>query len=511
MPTTVIVLGCENIEQTEECLWSVVQYSPWVNILYVDNGSSVQDFSRLRRSLRAISEKIIITRLPENRGFTQGNNHGIAYARSLFGGTDVVLLNNDCFVGPGCIESLRNLSQENLAIVGPVTVDGGAESLRNSNVRQLCQFSLPVSAGELEKILGEYSRSHCSLLAEAVSRHVTSPVRQGYIPFCCAYIPSQALERVGQLATDQSYSSGLHADTEWCRRAGDAGFVSMLDTNAFAWHLGSSTFKSLGADYQSELLRSREKFEKDGSDHVVAAMLLCDRKRYCGAESLQAVSRLYGLRKIYVNIETKFPESELHRDAKYSQVLEFARTSPIPVDIDIWTMQSTWMKPRPSHDQDQYYRLPRIVAGRNQACEWFWSQSEATHLLFIDSDVIPRPDGLQRLLAHKKPLTGGLVHGRGEHSHVRVLFDVLSQQDNLLECRWGSCGYMLIERQVLDVQRFRWGISRAEPGQLRSEDPAFCEDAFLNGFGRYWIDEAVVADHIDDPQSPLVITDVAEF
>lgn len=503
MNCVAIILGCENIDLTVECVAMLRLHAPDVRILYVDNGTSIQEFTRLIARLEEFSGYVRVTRLSSNEGFSRGINHGLAVAHGMFGGTDILILNNDCFVGPGCVTRLSELAHQQGAITGPVTIDGGAESLQKLDVRQACQVPA------MPQIQESYSRDRCWLIASAVAKSSTPPIRQGYIPFCCAYLTADAVRDVGPLPAGEAYRSGLHADTEWCRRAQGEGYEILLDTNAFAWHLGSATFKKLGLDYASELHRSRQQYESDGSDHAVAAMLLCDRKRYCGSQSLQAISQIYGLKKIYLNIETELSPSDFK--AAYCELLCAKDESAVPVVMDVWRIHSEWMKRKPSHDQDQYYRLPRIVAGRNQACEWFWHQPEATHLLFIDSDVIPKPDGLQRLLSHKKPLCGGLVHGRGEHHNVRVLFDVLSQQDNLLECRWGSCGYMLIERKVLDVQRFRWGLSRAEAGQMRSEDPAFCEDAFLNGFGRYFIDEMVTADHIDNPQAPLVITDVAEF
>ena len=63
---------------------------------------------------------------------------------------------------------------------------------------------------------------------------------------------------------------------------------------------------------------------------------------------------------------------------------------------------------------------------------------------------------------------------------------------------------MLVRRDVLSTLAFRFGTSRETPGKALSEDPAFCSDAFLNGFGRYWIHRGVKAEHWDDPQHPFL-------
>jgi len=68
---------------------------------------------------------------------------------------------------------------------------------------------------------------------------------------------------------------------------------------------------------------------------------------------------------------------------------------------------------------------------------------------------------------------------------------------------------MLIRRDVLSTLAFRFGASRETPGRALSEDPAFCSDAFLNGFGRYWIHRGVRAEHWDDPLSPLTAGAIA--
>lgn len=80
----------------------------------------------------------------------------------------------------------------------------------------------------------------------------------------------------------------------------------------------------------------------------------------------------------------------------------------------------------------------------------------------------------------------------------------MPEHPEVIECSHGTCGYMLIRREVLSTLAFRFGASRETPGKALSEDPAFCSDAFLNGFGRYWVHTGVKAEHWDDPLDPLV-------
>lgn len=236
---------------------------------------------------------------------------------------------------------------------------------------------------------------------------------------------------------------------------------------------------------------------------VIAATLLCDRKVRSQLVAIPAMLQIQGVDRLYINIESNLRGQKF--EAAYQPLHAFLRAgTPIPVDVDIWSWESTWRQ-RPTYDQDQR-RLDGIVMARNMA-RIYMLRTDATHLLFIDADVIVTPDGLQKLLALDHPVCGGLVPGRGAHSHVHYVFGPrrsVPEHPEVLECSHGTCGYMLIQREVLSTLAFRFGASRETPGKALSEDPAFCSDAFLNGFGRYWVHTGVKAEHWDDPQDPLV-------
>ena len=161
-------------------------------------------------------------------------------------------------------------------------------------------------------------------------------------------------------------------------------------------------------------------------------------------------------------------------------------------------------------DQDQSARLGPIVAARNAARNWAL-RSDMSSLLFIDSDVEPEPDGLERLLAHNRALVGGMVPGRGAHAAHRYVFGPQTNVGNLIACDYGTCGYMLVRRDLLEKVEFRWGPSRRQPATMLSEDPAFAEDALMAGFGRFYVDPNATSRHHDNPGRPLHIGGVAQF
>lgn len=236
---------------------------------------------------------------------------------------------------------------------------------------------------------------------------------------------------------------------------------------------------------------------------VVAATLLCDRKARSQLVAIPHILKIVGLDRLYINVESNYRDQAF--EAAYQPLTNLlAAGVPLPVDVDVWSWHSSWRK-RPAYDQDQR-RLDGIVTARNMA-RAYMLRMDATHLLFIDADVIVYPDGLQKLLALDRAVCGGLVPGRGAHSHVYYVFGPhrsVPEHPDVIECTHGTCGYMLVRRDVLSTLAFRFGASREIPGRALSEDPAFCSDAFLNGFGRYWIHKEVKAEHWDDPQHPFV-------
>lgn len=239
---------------------------------------------------------------------------------------------------------------------------------------------------------------------------------------------------------------------------------------------------------------------------IVVSTLLCDRK---ASSQLIAIPQAMQLRSsegmelcYYINIET--------RDrTKFQPLLDWLGAyATMPYDIDYWSIDSTWIEP-PQYDQDQR-RLHPILLGRTMARNYALAKN-ASHLYFVDADVLVPEDSLTKLLELDVPLCGGQVPGRGAHANAIYKSHPDPQHNTALAQAFhhGTCGCCLIRRDLLSTLNFRYGASRLVPTIALSEDPCLGEDSFLNGFGRWMIREDVRCQHWDDPGNPLRADEVA--
>lgn len=253
--------------------------------------------------------------------------------------------------------------------------------------------------------------------------------------------------------------------------------------------------------------------------NILAATLWCDRKeneanRKTFGQMLNTVSNLSNVNQIYINYETTPKELSKFNSEEKSFHPWWENHLGIPLIprktyeygdwkyvTDAWSIVTGWDS-RIQYDQDQK-RLFKIVIARNMAIDYALTRGYS-HILFVDSDVIPNPSGFAYLLKMANEgvnLCGGYVPGRGDHAHVHYVFGHMrgiKDEGGMIECDHGSCGYMLISRKVFGQLRFRWGDDRHVPGQMLSEDPAYCYDWYDISGERFLISKNATAQHIGE-------------
>lgn len=198
--------------------------------VYVDNGSDIQAVAHIRQAMEAMHCCCQVIRNQENVGFSTAVNQGIEASS----GSHVLLLNNDCFIAPWCIETLMShLDREpTTAVVGPMTCDRIGTSLRRRDCRRLTGVS------RISRFWDVFD------VANRLSRHGET-LDQNMLPFFCALLNRDAIADVGMHRTDGALASGLRGDDEWCARARSKGWKISLALDAYAVHLQSKTFDSL--------------------------------------------------------------------------------------------------------------------------------------------------------------------------------------------------------------------------------------------------------------------------
>ena len=212
----VVVLCWNGIDDTLDCLASVEGLThPDVVRIVVDNAST--DGTAERVESRHPSFRVL--RLGHNRGYAGGNNEGLHAAREA-GAEFTLLLNNDATVEPGLLEALLEAARRDpLAVfLGPsVLSDSEPSRVRHRGFRwstQAHRFSR-IAPGE-------------AFDASPRAAHETD-----YVSGCALLVRNALLDEVGLL--DEDYFLG-YEEADWCHRAREHGYRSLVVPHARAWH-----------------------------------------------------------------------------------------------------------------------------------------------------------------------------------------------------------------------------------------------------------------------------------
>ena len=245
-PTIRVALpAVDTLELTVNCLEHLAR-TDWPMIIdYVDNGSQpgvLEDVMDIGRELNLTMSS---TRWPINKGFTPAVNVSMKKAAQL--GQHCLILNNDCMVSPNTIPRLFNMMQENpkIAAAGPLTMDKGAQSLNRTHLQKQAGLSkAPKDADQPEQV------------SLKLTRHESSEVSR--LAFFCTLLRPQAIQTVGLLPI--GFEDGLGADDTWCLYARKRGMTCNLVFDAYAHHMHSQTFKSLGIDRRPLSVAAMKKY-----------------------------------------------------------------------------------------------------------------------------------------------------------------------------------------------------------------------------------------------------------
>jgi len=275
---SLIVLCCNQLDYTRECLESVLQYTrqPYELVL-IDNGSTDGTpgyVEELRQ--RQGPQRVVVIRNETNRGFAAGCNQGLQASCGRY----LVLLNNDTIVTSGWLEGLITWSLRNwprVGLVGPVTSFPPYQSV-------------PVDYRSPEELQAFAAERRQTFAGQALQV-------QRLCGFCLLF-RREVWEKLGGL--DERFGLGNMEDDDLGVRAMEAGFDLVKALDVFIHHHGNRTFKGLGIDVQAQLRRNFEKFRaKWGEKHcaryrIVPKVPPAEMAPAGAATCMNALSKLYG-------------------------------------------------------------------------------------------------------------------------------------------------------------------------------------------------------------------------
>jgi GT2 family glycosyltransferase len=239
MRLLIVLVNYHGADLTIDCLKSLageIAALPQAEVAVCENGSGPQEAARLAAAIDelGLAERVQLTTLMPNRGFTGGNNAVIRPALKRDPPpAAVMLLNNDTLVRPGAIVKLVDFLQAHPA----VGVCGSRLEYPDGETQLAARRVLTIGS-ELE------SYARLGLLSRLMSRWVIAPPEQsephpcGWVPGAALMIRREVLESIGLLDEDlYTYFD----DVDYCLRARRAGWPTWYVPESRIVHLVGQT------------------------------------------------------------------------------------------------------------------------------------------------------------------------------------------------------------------------------------------------------------------------------
>jgi N-acetylglucosaminyl-diphospho-decaprenol L-rhamnosyltransferase len=253
----IVVINYRTAQMTLDCLASLepeVTQLPGAHVVLVDSASGDDSPALIERekSAREWDSWLSIFRLPENRGFSAGNNAGIACADQIAGFDAYLLLNSDTLVRPGAIKALGQVleSDASVGLVGPrLEWPNGEQQV--SCFRKIGPISELLHAAKTGPITRLFSTSEVAIFDPPVREQ---PVRSvngdapaiDWISFACVLIRREVVSQIGPM--DEGFFMYFE-DVDYSLRARNAGWHIAHAPSARVVHLrGGRTAEAFAAE-----------------------------------------------------------------------------------------------------------------------------------------------------------------------------------------------------------------------------------------------------------------------
>lgn len=192
-------------------------------LIIVDDHSSDEQILPMLSAYADQRENVLLVENETNIGYTRSINKALKLCTG-----HVVLLNSDIRLPEYWLERLITpiLTDETICSATPFTNSG-----------TICSF--PTFCQDNEIYLGLSVDEIDSVFGRLRPQYTTMPTGVGF----CIALNKKALDQVG-LYDEENFPRGYGEENDWCQRAEQAGFRSVMVENLFVYHQHGATFSS---------------------------------------------------------------------------------------------------------------------------------------------------------------------------------------------------------------------------------------------------------------------------
>lgn len=243
MKCDIIIPVWNQLAFTKDCIESIAKNTGGdYRIVVVDNASDYETRTYLE-GLRSSGElPLVLMRNEDNLGFVKAVNQGMAFSDADF----VCLLNNDTVVASGWLEEMIAVanSSDGIGLVNP----------SSNNLGQRPEHGEPVER-------------YAAKLVSEKGKYVELGAAIGF----CMLIKRGVINKIGLM--DEIYGMGNFEDTDYSRKAVQAGYLCVRSRGAYVYHRESSSFGKVRT-FNEDFNRNREIFEFRWGKPVRVAYIL---------------------------------------------------------------------------------------------------------------------------------------------------------------------------------------------------------------------------------------------
>lgn len=230
---SIIIVNWNTKQLLQQCLDSVIKHTSCTyEIIVVDNGSTdgSQQLAKKYQQVKLIANQ-------GNTGFTKANNQGIKQATGKY----ILLLNSDTQLHQDTFTSMSNYLENHpqVGIIGPRLLNRDG--------------SLQPSAGNLPQLWGIFANQGIPLhiiphsyklfpiLKVKDPGYYANTHTVGWVSGACFMIRQQLADQIGLL--DENIFMYVE-ETEWCKRATDAGYQVIYYPETSIYHLEGASSRT---------------------------------------------------------------------------------------------------------------------------------------------------------------------------------------------------------------------------------------------------------------------------